>query len=431
MKTVVSYAYYENIRSMYNLDFFAQVGITNDPNTLFIIVINGFNCSIELPKYDNCIIIKRENRGFDFGAHRASIDYLLNLYKCNNIREIPFDYFIFMNDGVIGPFLPKYFPSNIPWTNIFTSQLNDKIKLIGTSLVCFAYDVPTGKGPHIESFCFCLDKIGLEIVMNTKTIFIDHKTKTEAVNNGEYGLSKAILNAGYSLDCLLYKYQNIDWSNIQNWVNVNNSTFPSRNNTYDNITIHPFEVVFHKWFWAYEASVNFSYVVKYKKWKLNEIINKKNFHATFGNGEFMINVTNAVSSFFVDGKLIIPIDYYNNVILQNIAKHLNVPIYGLNINIKGNSYQIPYRINVPVEIFIDNIFNIQAYYGCPDFKIEVVNKFMNTFIKNNKIIMPKDCDFNKCFNDVCPGTKKHLYIKINNDEYIVNGNNDKEIVINL
>lgn len=430
MKTVVSYAYYENIRSMYNLDFFSQIGIIDNPDILFIIVINGFYCSVQLPNYKNCVIIKRENKGFDFGAHRASIDYLLDLYNCDNVGGIPFDYFIFMNCGVIGPFLPKYYPSNVSWTNIFTSQITNKIKLIGTSLVCFAYNAEEGKGPHVEGFCFCLDKIGLGIVMNTNKVFINHNTKKDVINNGEYGLSKAIINAGYSLDCLLYKYQNIDWSDVQNWVNVNNNGFPSRNNTYDSITIHPFEVVFHKWYWEKENSVNFNYVMKYKKWKLDEIIRNKEFNATFGNGEFMINVTDVVKTFLDGNKIIVPIDYYDNITLQNIAKNLNTPIYKLCITIYGYAYTIPYRIKEPIELFIGNN-GMEVYYGRPDFKINVTNKFINTFLKNNKIIVPKNYDFNECFGNVCNGVAKYLYIKINNVTYLFDESNNEEISIDI
>ena len=57
MKNLVSYAYYETEQSKYNLNFFSKVGITESTDTLYIIVINGEICSVELPKYNNCIIL--------------------------------------------------------------------------------------------------------------------------------------------------------------------------------------------------------------------------------------------------------------------------------------------------------------------------------------------------------------------------------------
>ena len=430
MKTVVSYAYYETNRAMYNLDYFAQVGIINDPNILFIIVINGEVCTIELPNYENCIIIRRSNIGFDFGAHKASIDYLLNLY--GYLENIPYDNFIFMNCGVIGPFIPLYYPQNIPWTNIFTSKLNDNVKLIGTSLVCFEYTASPGKGPHVEGFFFCVDKIGLDIILETNTVFVDHETKEKAVNNGEYGLSKAILNGGYSLDCLLYKYQNVDWTDEDNWRDQNNYTHPSRVNTYDNITIHPFEVVFHKWFWANNPPVNFNYVVKYRKWKLENINKEKEVHATFGVGEYMVNVTNTVTRYFrEDNNITIPIGYYNIDDFKNIAKSLGSSMCYLLISIKGISYKIPHTIIDPVKLYIHNPFDIIAKYGSYDFNVDVTNKFINTFVKNNKIKIPQKYDFNKLFGDTCPKKVKILFFKINGKNHAVYEHNLIDIELDL
>ncbi len=431
MKTVVSYAYYETNRAMYNFDFFAQFGIINDPNVLFIIVINGKNCSVEIPEFDNCVIITRDNTGYDFGAHRASLDYLTDLHSCA-VKDIPYDYFICMNCGVIGPFLPKYYPKNVSWTNIFTDNLNDKIKLFGTSMVCFEYNAVTGRGPHIEGFFFCLDKIGLNVAFNKKTIFTNHKTKYDAIQNGEYGLSKAILAAGYSLDCMLYKYQNIDWSNKENWINQNNNSFPSRSGTYEGISIHPFEVVFHKWFWLNNPPVNFNYVVRYRKWKLNELIKNKKIHVTYGAGEYMINVTNKIiNNYEQNGKLIIPIDYSLKQEFKNISDALNSNSCVLNININSILYPIRQNITEPVELFINNIFDIGVFYGRDDFKIDVTDKFVNTFIKQNKIMIPHKYSFNSSFGDICPGSPKKLYIRIGKNLHIVSEKNNVDLEFDI
>jgi len=76
-------------------------------------------------------------------------------------------------------------------------------------------------------------------------------------------MSREIINNGYTIDCLLYKYQDIDWTDKKNW-NLNNNKHPSRRHTYDGIDIHPFEVVFHKCFWAHKpcSYVGFEYFEK-------------------------------------------------------------------------------------------------------------------------------------------------------------------------
>lgn len=422
MKTVVSYAYYETNRAMYNFDFFVQTGLIQDPDILYIIVINGHNCSIEIPHHENIVILKRDNIGFDFGAHRASLDYLKSLYKDN----IPYDFFIFLNCGVIGPFVPKYHKH--PWITNFTDGITDKIKLFGTSLVCFEYKAIVGKGPHVEGFCFCLDKIGLQVVLDDKTVFTNHLTKTDAVNKGEYGLSKAILAAGYSLDCLLYKYQNIDWSDKKNWTNHNNNTFPSRHNSYENISIHPFEVIFHKWFWMSSQPVNFNYIAKYRKWKMNDIIKNKEIYATYGSGEYMVNVTNKIiRKFKKDNKIIIPVDYYLDHDLKRVGQALNNNVCILNIYINGDMYTIKHKIPEPKTINLENIYDLEVHYGSNLFKLDVTNKFINTFVKNNKIIIPKKFSFNTCFGDVCPGVFKKMYIKNGNKQHIICENNSVEL----
>jgi hypothetical protein len=58
-------------------------------------------------------------------------------------------------------------------------------------------------------------------------VFTDHPTKLSAIVEGEYGMSRAILHAGYTLDCLLYRYQGLDWTNPANW-NQNGNALASR-----------------------------------------------------------------------------------------------------------------------------------------------------------------------------------------------------------
>jgi hypothetical protein len=102
-------------------------------------------------------------------------------------------------------------------------------------------------------------------------VFVDHLTKRDAVVNGEYGFSRAILAAGFTLDCLLAMYQGIDWTDRANW-DLNGNLHPSRRDSYDGISIHPFEAVFHKWHWADEPDrpVAWEFFDRYRRWKLAE-----------------------------------------------------------------------------------------------------------------------------------------------------------------
>ena len=73
-----------------------------------------------------------------------------------------------------------------------------------------------------------------------------------------------------------------------------------------------------------------------------------------------------------------------------------------------------------------------ALYGLEDNNIDISDIFIDTFIKDDKIIIPKEADFNKYFGDPCPGNVKKIFIKINETYYDINENRDKnDVEINL
>lgn len=240
----------------YNLNFFTKKELKQRNNIDYIIVINGYiyNKEIEFPDLDNLTIIKRENIGYDFGGYNSALEYI----ESNNKT---YDYYFFLNSGVIGPILPNYF-TQPHWSNIFIRKINDRVKLVGTTIVCLPHWDKGGFGPKVEGFFFVVDNIGLNILKNEKTIFHDHKDKEATILNGEYGMSKAIFNAGYTIDCMLPKYQNVDWTNPENH-NMNNNLHPSRKNMYFGGSINPYDVIFHKWFWHGLEPVNFDIIQQY------------------------------------------------------------------------------------------------------------------------------------------------------------------------
>lgn len=257
MKSVIIYTYFKSESSNYNLDFFVKKELSYKNNIDYIIVINGYEYdhNIVFPDLDNLTIIKRENKGYDFGGHNCALNYI-------NEKSKKYDYYFFMNSSVIGPIIPHYFTES-HWSNIFIKKINNNVKLVGTTIVCLPTTDSGGYGPKIEGFFFMTDNIGLEILKNEQTIFYNHKTKNDAIINGEYGLSNCIFKNGYSIDCMLPKYQNIDWKNKNNY-NLNNNIHPSRNKSFYNYSINPYDVIFHKWYWSYNNStVNLDIIKQY------------------------------------------------------------------------------------------------------------------------------------------------------------------------
>lgn len=259
MKIFISYVYYKSPSSDYNLKYFIENEVKYRNNVFYSIVINGRNVSFGLPKLSNVNIIYRDNIGYDFGGYKASI---------NSINVNEYDYFFFMNSGVIGPILKD---KNKEWYSQFIGKITEKVKLVGTTIVCLPKSDKGGFGPKVEGFCFLLDRIGLELILKNGNIFYDHKTKTDVILNGEYSLSKCIINNGYTIDCMLKKYQNINWYDTKNY-NINNNKHPSRANSYFGESINPFEVIFHKWYWHGLPYVSLDKIENYTKKKFNKII---------------------------------------------------------------------------------------------------------------------------------------------------------------
>lgn len=261
MKCLIVYTYYSSPSSDYNLSFFVKKEFGDKcENKDYVIVINGYKCNVIFPKLDNLTVLYRKNKGHDFGGHNYALNYI-------KIKKKVYDYYFFMNSGVIGPILPNYFKGD--WTSIFINKITENVKLVGTTIVCLPPKDLGGYGPKVEGFFFMVDAIGLHLLEN-ENIFCNHKDKKSAIINGEYGLSRCILKNGYSIDCMLPRYQNIDWTDKSNY-KLNNNKHPSRKNSFFGESINPYDVIFHKWFWHGEDSVNFDIVKCYVdsfKWLL-------------------------------------------------------------------------------------------------------------------------------------------------------------------
>ncbi len=270
-KILVVYTYYKTPSADYNLKFFHDFGISYNENIDFIIVINGFdNDDIKLKELNNLYIIKRPNIGYDFGGHSAALKFV-------DSNKKKYDYYFFMNSGVIGPILPHYLDNNEKhWTEYFIPKITNYVKLVGTTIVCLKEKELKLYGPRVEGFFFLTDQIGLDIIREDGNVFKNHQTKFGAVINGEYGLGRCILKKGYNMDCMLYRYKDINWRELKNW-HMNNYKHPSRHHSYYGKSINPYEVIFHKWYWHEEEElVSFDIIDEYVNKKYNQIKDEVN-----------------------------------------------------------------------------------------------------------------------------------------------------------
>jgi lipopolysaccharide biosynthesis protein len=99
MKTLCLFAFHEINERVLN---FIKYAVFNDSDVDFIFIANNTHITrdeLNLPEY--CTFLSRENIGFDFGGWSYGLLYN-NLY-------VGYDYFIFVNSTVSGPYLPSYY----------------------------------------------------------------------------------------------------------------------------------------------------------------------------------------------------------------------------------------------------------------------------------------------------------------------------------
>ena len=136
-KTLVLYTFYKKTKYV---DSFIKYAIFKDPNIDFLIIINSKYARITVPEYVK--VIYRENIGYDFGAWSEGL-LINNTYK-------NYDYFIFANASIIGPFLKPEDTQKWPYIFINGIKNNYNTKLFGTT-------INTLKNPflcHVQSFIY-------------------------------------------------------------------------------------------------------------------------------------------------------------------------------------------------------------------------------------------------------------------------------------
>jgi len=208
MKTLVLYVFH-----IYNerVQHFIDKAIFKDDNVDFMIICN--NLEINLEKYnipDYVICMKRNNIGFDFGGWSEAL-ITNNFYK-------NYDYFIFVNSSVLGPYLPKKFKGK--WTDIYINGLTSSVRLFGSTI----HNLKSVQNlPHVQSYIFAMDKEIVEYLIMFDVFSITNYTSTlyATISSKEIFMSMIILQK-WNIGCLLPCYKNVNFiEEMKNTINTN------------------------------------------------------------------------------------------------------------------------------------------------------------------------------------------------------------------
>ena len=245
-QTLIILAYVFDALGTDNLQYFLAQGMVNDSKYHFVLVVNGptpIEWETKLneiaTKYTNFEWHQHQNCGSDFCIYR---DALTNMELRISIQHIRF--FILLNKSLRGPFVPSYYDK--PWPEIFTSRLNDKIRLSGTSINCGDKRSIT---LHVQSMLWAFSSDSLSFMLERLTCIGD---KEEAIMNIEVGLPRALMAQGFrfaSTMLMLSAKEGIPNANtaaICDWSanSMNGDNYYS--GEYAGIDMNPLEMVFFK-----------------------------------------------------------------------------------------------------------------------------------------------------------------------------------------
>lgn len=178
-------------------DFFKNVIFKSD-DIKFMIVCNNLSFSSkEIPA--NAMFIKRENKGYDFGA------WSYGLLKDDIYKQ--FDHFIFINSSVIGPFLSLQNTLKYSWPYLYIDLLKNNIKLAGST-------INTKTFPHVQSYFFVMNKDTLEFLIEKKIFDLHTFTKTfiQTIKEKEILMSKLIIENGWNIGSFMKDYKDTDFT---------------------------------------------------------------------------------------------------------------------------------------------------------------------------------------------------------------------------
>lgn len=248
--TLVVYVYSaKDAEEERNFAFFLRYGITGESSPTYRIIITHGHGVINFPRLPtlppNAEYIHTHSCSNTWGAIGAVI---------NELPLAQYGYYMVVDSSVRGPFLPPYVTSYAPssgfhWTDAFTSKIKEKVKLVGSTISCEGAPLSGNAAgqwrgnPAVSAHVWATDSAGWSILTADADVFKCHESVWDLRYFSDVGASLAVLREGFTLDCLLARYQGIDWAAAASW-QCNQRVPPDYEWHYDGISITPYETIF-------------------------------------------------------------------------------------------------------------------------------------------------------------------------------------------
>lgn len=209
-KVCIFYVYSErpNTESEKNLRFLFRNNFIFDVD--FYLIVNSDDIdkdkqeiekkfSFAIRKFENLKVLYRRNTGYDYGGY---------IHGCNFLSEISkrYDYYIFLNDSCIGPFINPHVLTETNWVNYLIRRFesDEKIGIIGSTLNLNGYSSEIA--PHVQGYMFMLsDKSYSQIRNSTDILSTERTEKQKIITEQEVGLSTFLLSEDYKISSLIHE----------------------------------------------------------------------------------------------------------------------------------------------------------------------------------------------------------------------------------
>ncbi|AKD24587.1 hypothetical protein CL55_00002540 [Polynucleobacter duraquae] len=250
-KVLVVYHYYEKDQSYIdNFSHFLRFGYCVELN--YLIIIAG-EYTIDFPLADNIKYFFTENKNFDYGGYCAAI--------CELKAWQEYDFYLFINSSVRGPFIPAY--DNQNWTDLFIDLFSNEVGIVGSAIsitpshhsIAKMYYGKYGIRErndqflgHVQTTCYALTRPVLEQLV--KLGFYEgaeNLNKDETICHYEIRLSQLIVDMGLNLRCILPEYNQVDYR--KELLDINPSSREGDSGferSYFGRSVHPYESIFIK-----------------------------------------------------------------------------------------------------------------------------------------------------------------------------------------